>query len=220
MRPKLLALFLGSILLTGCDEKALQMAKEARVLLDSYEKELEKKLDAEQAAYRRQAQIQASAQREQAFANLEQERIERSRAMALDFLEGKRNTTRWREPVREYARRDYEIQREFLLEDMDGQMKFLARIQSLELDKQQISALKKAFGALAGKPTLTEQAQQLVSFAKDTNSEFTTQLCDKLAEQVNEKTAEAAALTSEQDKKKAQVALDALNAMRTSKGCK
>jgi hypothetical protein len=195
------------------------MAKDARALLNSYETELVKKLVAEQTAYQLQAQVEARARREQAFANLEQERIERSRAMALDFLDGKRGVARWQEPVRDYARKDYEIQRGFLLEDMNGQMQFLARIQTLEVDKQKISALKQAFGALAEKPTLTEQAEQLASFAKDTSSEFDKQLCANLASQLKEKTAEIASLTIEADKNKANVALNALKAMKSSKGC-
>ena len=219
MRPTLSALIFGCLLLTGCDERALQMAKDARALLDSYEKELAKKLAAEQNAYRLQAQVEARAQREQAFANLEQERIERSRAMALDFLDGKRAVARWQEPVRDYARKDYEIQRGFLLEDMNGQMQFLARIQTLEVDKQKISALKQAFGALAEKPSLTAQAEQLASFAKETSSEFETQLCSNLTLQLKEKTAEIASLTAEADKKKATVALNALKSMKSAKGC-
>ena len=219
MRPTLSALIFGCLLLTGCDERALQMAKDARALLDSYEKELGKKLAAEQNAYRLQAQVEARAQREQAFANLEQERIERSRAMALDFLDGKRAVARWQEPVRDYARKDYEIQRGFLLEDMNGQMQFLARIQTLEVDKQKISALKQAFGALAEKPSLTAQAEQLASFAKETSSEFETQLCSNLTLQLKEKTAEIASLTAEADKKRATVALNALKSMKSAKGC-
>ena len=219
MRPTLSALIFGCLLLTGCDERALQMAKDARALLDSYEKELGKKLAAEQTAYQLQAQVEARAQREQAFANLEQERIERSRAMSLDFLDGKRAVARWQEPVRDYARKDYEIQRGFLLEDMNGQMQFLARIQTLEVDKQKISALKQAFGALAEKPSLTAQAEQLASFAKETSSEFETQLCSNLTLQLKEKTAEIASLTAEADKKRATVALNALKSMKSAKGC-
>ncbi len=220
MRYRFLILLLGSFLLTGCDERALQMAKEARSILDSYEKELERKLFAEQTAYRRQAQIESDAQRQQAGANLEQERIERSRTMALDFLEGKRNVSRWQEPVREYARKDYEIQRGFLLEEMNGQMQFLARVQALEVDKQKIAALKKAFGALAEKPTLVAQAQELAEFAKETDTEFDKQLCVLVSQHIKEKSAEIAGLSSEADKKKAQVALKALQDSKTTKGCK
>jgi len=220
MQPKFLALVLGPFLLAGCDEKALQMAKDANALLTTYEKELEKKLLAEQNAYQLQAQVEANAQRRQAFANLEQERIGRSRVMALDFSEGKRKTTRWREPVREYATKDYEIQRGFLMEGMNEQMHFLSRIQTLEVNKQKISALKKAFGTLSEKPALTEQAQQLAAFAKESGAEFDKQLCVSLAQQLKEKSAEAAALTGEADKNKANVAISALEEMKKSKGCK
>lgn len=215
-------LAIGSLIalgLTGCDENALRMAKEAHNVLSTYELELEHKLDSEQKAYMQQAQIEAEAEREQMYSNLEQERLERSRTLALDLIEGKQDANRWREPIREYAKVDYSIQRDILLADMDSQFQFLEKIQALAVDKQKVSALSKAFDLLSEKPGLADQLKDLADFAKETKGDFDKAICDGLATQIKDKETQVAHASSDADKKKAQTALDALKDTQKSKGC-
>ena len=114
MRARLLMVPLIAVAFTACDEKALQMAKDVGKVLNAYQAQLERRIAAEQSAYTQQAQIEAEAAREQALSNLEQERLERSRGLALDILSGKQDVARWREPIRDYAKVDYSIQHDFL----------------------------------------------------------------------------------------------------------
>ena len=215
-------LVIGSLIalgLTGCDEDALRMAKEAHNVLSTYELELEHKLASEQKAYIQQAQIEAEAEREQVYSNLEQERLERSRTLALDLIEGKQDANRWREPIREYAKADYSIQRDVLLADMNSQFQFLEKIQALTVDKQKISALSKAFDLLSEKRGLADQLKDLADFAKETKGDFDKAVCDGLAAQIKDKETQVAHAGSDSDKRKAQTALDALKENQKSKGC-
>jgi hypothetical protein len=220
MRARLLIVPLIALTFTACDEKALQMAKDVGKVLSAYQAQLERRIAAEQSAYTQQAQIEAEATREQALSNLEQERLERSRGLALDILSGKQDVARWREPIRDYAKVDYSIQHDFLLADMDAQSQFVQRIQALTLDKQKIAALSKAFGALAEKPGLFDQLKGLGDFAKETSDDFEKAVCGGLAGQVSEKTklADSTGIGAD-DKKKAQTAVAALQDTEKTKCC-
>ena len=219
MRPRLLIISLTALVFTGCDENALRMAKEARNVLNAYERELEHKLASEQQAYTRQAQIEAEAAREQTYSNLEQERIERSRSLALDLMDGTLAVSRWREPIREYAKADFAIQRDMLLAGMDSESRYLEKIQALSIDKQKIAALSHVFGTLAEKPALADQLKGLSDFAKETKTDFDKAVCDGLAAQIKDKEAEVESATTDPDRKKAQTALDALKDTQKTKGC-
>jgi hypothetical protein len=203
----------------GCDEKALQMARDARTILEAYEKELELTGAAEERAHQEQARIQEQAEREQVLASLEQERVERSRALALDFLEGESTVARWQEPLRDYTRIDYEIHRGLLLRELDSQLQFLERIQALEVSRQQVAALKKAFGALAEAPKLQDQLAGLGRYAQETRGEFDKKVCASLAEQITKKETASLTITDEAEKKAADVALQGLKAKQKSRGC-
>jgi len=215
-------LAIGSVIalgLAGCDENALRMAREAHNVLSAYEQELEHKLASEQRAYTQQSQIEAEAGREQMYSNLEQERIERSRSLALDLIEGKQDVSRWREQIREYAKADYAIQRDILLADMNSQFQFLEKIQALAVDKQKIVALSKAFDLLSEKPALADQLRDLADFAKESKDGFDKAVCDGLAAQIKDKETQVATAGTDADKKKAQTALGALTDNQKSKGC-
>jgi hypothetical protein len=219
MRSRLVIVSLIALGLAGCDENALRMAKEAHNILSAYERELEQKLASEQRAYTQQAQIEAEAVREQMYSSLEQERIERARSLALDFIEGKQDVRRWREPIRDYAKADYAIQQDILLEDMNSQSRYLEKIQALTVDKQKIVALSKAFHLLSEKPALADQLKDLADFAKETKTDFDKAVCDGLAAQIKEKESRIGSSTADSEKRKAQTALDALKATQKAKGC-
>lgn len=208
-----------ALVLAGCDENALRMAKEAHGILNSYELQLERKLDSEQKAYTQQAQIEAEAAREQMYSNLDQERIERSRSLALDIIEGKQDLGRWREPIRDYAKVDYAIQRDILLADMNSQSQFLEKIQALAIDKQKITALSKAFDLLSAKPSLANQLKDLTDFAKESKNDFDKAVCGGLAAQVKDKETQVANAATNAEKKKIQTTLDALKDDQKAKGC-
>lgn len=226
-----------AMLLAGCDTNARRMATEAGALLDRYEKQLNLKLAAEQKAYQKQALIEAEANREQAFANLEQERVERARGFAADLVENQKRVSKWRDQLRDYAQVDFAVQREFLLENLNGESRFLEHIVTLQLNKAKIAALSKALDALTKKDKLVDQAQELGDFAKDTQTAFDKDVCaglkDDLATQaaavsaavrkVADLTAAHAAQTeidaAAADKKKADAALAATTKSREDKGC-
>ena len=219
MKSRLAIASLIALGLTGCDENALRMAKAAHNVLNAYEQELEHKLASEQKAYTQQSQIEAEAGREQMYSNLEQERIERSRALALDLIEGKQDVGRWREPIREYAKAEYAIQRDILLADLNSQFQFLEKIQALAVDKQKIAALSKTLDLLSEKPAMADQLKDLADFAKEAKNDFDKAVCDGLAAQIKDKKTQVATASTDVDKKKAQTALNALQDNQKAKDC-
>lgn len=204
----------------GCDEDALRLAREAREVLLTYEKELGRKLVAEQRAYGEQSQVMAQAHREQLASSLEQERMERARTLALDFVESNVRVTRWREPLRAYANSDYTIQRALLLQDLGSEMGWVARIQALQVDKQKIRALATALGALSEKASFTDQVRAFAEFAEQVKTDFDTQVCTSLAMQAKEAaTALKAAAGNDAALRKAKTQEEAIAALRKEKGC-
>jgi hypothetical protein len=230
-------LVLSTLLLAGCDENARRMATEARSVLDGYEKQLELKIAAEQLAYHKQGLIEAEANREQAFANLEQERTERARGFAADLVENQKRASKWRQELRDYAQVDFTVQREFLLENLNSEARFLDKILALEVNKAKITALSKALDALTKQAKLVDQAQELGNFADETQTAFDKDVCSGLKDDLANKTGVAAAakkrvddLTAAQapkddidaaiaDRKKADIAVAAISKSRDEKGC-
>ncbi len=212
-------ILLFSLAFAACDETALRMARETRDVLDAYERQLRLKVASETKAYLRQAQIEAEAAREQGYSNLEQERIERARGLALDVLDGRKDPRRWRDAVRDYARADYVVQRDLLLAGIDAESRFLEKIQALQIEKEKIAALREAFDALASKPGLTEQLKGLTEFAQQTTDDFHKRVCDSLTGQITAKEAGVKSASTDAAKKEAQTALDALNDLQKEKAC-
>src|SRR5678809_605675 len=81
----------SAFLLTGCDEEAQQYAKELKQVLSSYQEQVERKNNAEQAAYRSLASYCAHAQEEDLFLKLQLERNERVRTLADEYVKGQRS---------------------------------------------------------------------------------------------------------------------------------
>jgi hypothetical protein len=217
---RILCVALLAVSTTACDEDALRLAKEARDVLVTYEKELARKIAAEQRAYAAQSQVMAVAHREQLASNLEQERMERARTLSLDLVENQLRVTRWREPLRAYANADYRVQRELLLADLGSEMGFVARIQALQIDKQKVRALVTALGALSEKIKFTDQVKAFAEFAEATKTDFEKQVCDSLAEQLKEaNTAVKTNAGNPAELKKATAAKAAIEALRQEKSC-
>lgn len=217
---RVLTVVLLAIWSAGCDEDALRLAREAREVLLTYEKELGRKLAAEQRAYGEQSQVMALAHREQLASNLEQERTERARTLALDFVESDARVTRWREPLRAYANADYAVQRALLEQDLGSEMGWVARIQALQVDKQKIRALATALGALSEKASFTDQVQAFAEFADQAKTDFDAQVCTSLAAQAKDAAAAVtAAAGNESALRKAKAQAEAIVALRKDKGC-
>lgn len=217
---RILTVVLLAVWSAGCDEDALRLAREAREVLLTYEKALGRKLAAEQRAYGEQSQVMAMAHREQLHSNLEQERMERARTLALDFVESNVRVTRWRAPLRAYANADYAVQRALLVQDLGSEMGWIARIQALQVDKQKICALATALGALSEKASFTDQVKAFAEFAEQVKTDFDAQVCSSLAAQATEAAAAVTAAAGDDAAvRKARAQAEAVAALRKDKGC-
>src|SRR5215831_1316745 len=91
----------------GCDQKARDFAVKTKAILDQRSDQLSKKIGAENTAYNNFAAHAAEADRALVDSSLRNERNERSRSLAVDYVERRRSAAHWRTDLAEYARIDH-----------------------------------------------------------------------------------------------------------------
>jgi hypothetical protein len=223
------------LLLTGCDDKARQLAKEAQAALAEYRTELNRQADIERKAYRSQTVVESQANWDQAISELDQEKIERARNFAADAIAGRWPIERWRSALREYAEMDMKIRRTAIASESDRQLQLTARLASLQLSKQRLDLLDKVLTELAEKPKLVDQLTSAADFGKSVATEFDKNACAALKSELADKTKAldkaklevTAAGAGPQDKideataarKKADAAVAQINLKRMDKDC-
>jgi len=180
-RDVLLGAVLVSALSSGCDDKALEFAKNTAVILQQRSDQLSTKITAETKAYNSAAATAAEVHRDLADSALRNERNSRTIALAADYDEGRKPVSRWRSDVAEYGQIDYTTTRELLIADLDASSLFLQKLQALKIEQDKVDALAKLLEALANKPSLSQDVAALGSFAQDTKTEFDKKVCAELA---------------------------------------
>src|SRR4051794_10711696 len=166
-----------ALLFSGCDSDARRLAKEAHSALSEYRKELDRQSDIERRAYRAQSGVEAEAARDQAFSELDQEKIERARSLAADAIEGRWSTSKWRSALREYAEADIKVRRDLLAGESERQVALTSRLAALQLSKDRIDALSKALKDLSENPKLFEEAKSAGDFTKSVMNELDKKAC-------------------------------------------
>ena len=179
---RLLLCVLLAPLTSGCDEKAQEFARRTAADLQLRSAELAKKIAAETKAYHDVAAIAAETQRDLIDSSLGNERSARSIALAADYDEGRKPPSRWQTDLAEYAQIDYQLNRALLSADVDAGGEFQQKLQALEIEQARIDALAKLLAALAKKPTLAQDIEDIGSFAEDAKTEFDKKVCDALAQ--------------------------------------
>jgi hypothetical protein len=165
----------------GCDEKAIEFAKQTRALLHQRSDQLAKKIAAETTAYNQAAAVAAETYRDLIDSSLRNERNERAATLAADYHEGRKPVSLWRTHLAEYARIDYDANRELLTADMDASSRYLRQFEALKVEQDKVDALAKLLDALITQPTLQQNIASLQSFAQDTQTEFVKKICGELA---------------------------------------
>ena len=185
----------ASVAIVGCDDQARDFAQKTKAILDQRSEQLLKKITAERTAYDRFASQTAEDQRALVDSALQNERNERSDALAADYDEGRKPVSLWRKDLSEYARIDYEANRELLVADMDANTRFLQNFDNLKIEQDKVDALAKVLAALSQKPSLKDDISAISSFAGDTKTEFDKKVCSQLKSQikVNDPTKDVAA---------------------------
>lgn len=185
----------ASLAIAACDDQARDFARKTRTILDQRSDQLAKKIAAEKTAYDNWTSSAAEDERALVDSSLQNERNERSDALAADYDEGRKPVSLWRKDLSEYARIDYEANRDLLLSDIDTHTRFLQDFDDLKIEQDKVNALSKLLAALAEKPSLKDDISAISSFAGDTKTEFDKKVCSQLKSQikVNDPTKDVAA---------------------------
>ncbi len=166
------------LLLSACDEKALDFASKMSILLDQRSKLLSQKIAAEEKAYKDLARLYADAGEKQLFQALANEMIERSQSLAAEYASGARPPYWWNRDVNEYRKLAFDAQVQLLTEESDQVAKQLSALETLKMEKDQIEALKAALESLAKKRKLSEELAFLKAFGNDASKAYEKLLCD------------------------------------------
>jgi len=181
--------------IAGCDEDARQFAERTKAILDQRSDQLAKKIAAEKRSYDNWASNAAEDQRALLDSSLQNERNERSDILAADYDEGRKPVSLWRKGLSDYARIDYDANRQLLLSDLDANTRYLQGFDDLKIEQDKVDALSKLLATLEKKPSFKDDVKAISSFAEDTKTEFDKKVCSGLKSQikVNDPTKDVAA---------------------------
>ncbi len=172
--------------LSGCDEHAQAFASKTKDILDQRSAQLGKKIAAEKAAYNKQAAHASEDHRALVESSLQNERNERSDALAVDYAEGRKPVSHWRIDLAEYAKIDYAANREMLTAEIDANSRYLQNFDDLKIEQDKVEALSKLLDTLIKKPSIKSDVAALTSFASDTQHEFDKKVCTQLQKQTSD----------------------------------
>jgi hypothetical protein len=215
------AVVLSLLVLTGCDdENARNYAKELVGVLKSYQTEVNKKIAAEKKSYKDLAGTYAYAKQVELLTRLRTERFSRADSLTDDLRGGQTlSPSDIHKLLLDHANFEFEATRQALMQESDGQAEYLASLESLELQAQNIAQLTKALEALAKPKSDLKKLKELAVAAKEVKTKFDALECAEIAEEIaclkaQQATIEAATdLSPEQKKAKKQKLEDQIKSL-------
>jgi hypothetical protein len=145
-------LVLAAVCLSGCgDKEAREYASKMIPVLDKYQEQLSQKIKAEQESYEALAQAYEKAREDDIKTRLESERARRSEELGAEaaVADTAPSLSEIFESLQDYAEEDFKTTQTLLQEGLDSRGKYLAGLESLEVELQKIKLLKQALKELA-----------------------------------------------------------------------
>lgn len=181
---------------------AEQYAAQLHGIATTYQKEVARKVKAEQDAYQNLAPIYEGAQIAQTLNMLNQERLERASALTDDVLaraqSGARLTaSELRKLLRDYGNLDYATSADVLAREMDAANRHLANLETLDSQIQQLQTVESVLDDLSkpgGRLESVKDAGAFVQSAKDCLDE---KVCAALKTELDGLQTQLAAATSD-----------------------
>ena len=195
------AVVFSLLVLTGCDDQnARDYAKELVGVLKSYQTEVNKKIAAEKKSYKDLAGTYAYAKQVELQARLTTERLTRADSLTDDLIGGRTlSPSDIHKLLLDHATLEFESTREALAQESDGQAEYLASLESLDLQAQNIAQLTKALEALAKPKSDIKKLKDLASAAKQFKTKFDDLECAEVAEEIACLKAQQAAIDAATD---------------------
>lgn len=191
MSLKVTLIGVGMLLLTGCDQKAIEFAQKSRLILAEYQTRLETQIRETEEYYRRYSALQVDSDRERRLVNLSNHRKELTDRLSIDYVELKKSPSRVREDLRVYAEQAQKENSAWLSADVARTRTYLERLEALRMERDRIEAFHKLLGVLSAKRTLQADGEEIGKFAQSAKVEFDALICADLKEKAN-KEADAA----------------------------
>ena len=187
MRKLIIAAVMSSLLvLTGCDDQnARDYAKELVGVLKSYQAEVNKKIAAEKKSYKVLSGAYAYANQVELDMRLRTERLSRADSLTDELIEGRTlSPSEIHKLLLDHANLEFESTRQALMQQADGQAEYLASLETLELQAQNIAQLTKALEALAKPKSDIKNMKELAAAAKEFKTRFDELECGEIAEEI------------------------------------
>lgn len=187
MKKLIIAIITCSLLaLTGCDDQdARDYANELVGVLKTYQVEINKKIVAEKKSYKHLAGTYAYAKDVELITGLNTERLRRADSLTDALIGGEKLTpSDMHKLLLDYANHDFEATRELLERESDGQAEYLASLESLNLQAENIAQLTKALEAMGKPKGSLKKLKELKAAAEEFKSKFDDLQCEELAEEI------------------------------------
>ncbi len=205
MKKLIIAIVAVALLaLTGCDDQdARDYANELVVVLKSYQVEINKKIVAEKKSYKDLSGTYAYAKDVELMTGLSTERLSRADSLTDALIAGEKfSPSDMHKLLLDYANHDFEATRDLLERESDGQAEYLASLESLNLQSENVAQLTKALEALGKPKSSLKKLKELKSAAEEFKSKFDDLECEELAQEIACLEAQIAALSAQQTEQK------------------
>src|SRR5215208_2273353 len=199
-RLSALLVIIAVVSLSGCgDKEAREYAAKLVPVLDSYQEQLSQKIKAEQDSYDELAEAFEEARKEDVTTRLAAERNRRAEESGEKFSNAKEPPTFSQifASLQEYAKSDFETTQALLEESLDARSKYLADLESLEVELQKVKLLKEALQDLAKPKSEFKQFKGAAEFVLKTDEGITKLLCADLKKQLDQLNADKAGATAD-----------------------
>lgn len=181
MRRSTIILLPLILILTGCDQKARDFAKNAEAMLDEYAARIDGQIQAESKYYQRDAVLEVKHQHENLVNATKAERAEQGSELAAALTDESKSTLRIRSYLREYAQSEYTSRRDAYRGEIDATRPYLARLQELQANKDRIEALGKLLEGLSKKLSLADEVNSIKQTVSDSKTDYDKLICDDIA---------------------------------------
>lgn len=182
-------IILATIVLSGCgDKEARDYATKMIPVLDSYQEQLSQKIKAEQESYEQLANTYEDARKADIRIRLATERLRRSEDLGAEVVKAEDPPTLSEilNSLQEYATSDFETTKGLLEEQLNSRSKYLADLESLEIELKKIKSLKEALQDLAKNKSDFKEFKGAADALLKTDAEVNKLLCGDFKKQLDE----------------------------------
>jgi hypothetical protein len=196
-------LLLLTLALAGCgDETARQYAAQLAEILKSYEAKIDKQMAAQETTYTALAKDLDDAEQRDTSGGQDSERLERELVLRdqLTDPDARRritmNSTRLRNLISSYVEQDAKLHREQITAEFDAYKRFLASLQDLSQETENVAQLSHMLADLSEKKGVMTRMIELKQFGDQVKQNYDKLKCDGAKAEETRLTAEVAGLTA------------------------